>query len=210
MFLLVQYSTMPCLQQLLPFIESGWPPGLYVLCYICMGHLVSVWLVHSIHPHMLADDYLVHNHGLSLSEALTLCTMKNTLTHDSLEVSFWSLQAELEAVSQQRSDSDAAGAELMAHLEEAETRTATAEAAAKAADEEASSARQRFADLQVGDDAFLKLIQMMPLRSDLYRLSAVEWCWSQGNSVKMEAKCPGMLATSFCVCGELHRRIQPV
>ncbi len=67
------------------------------------------------------------------------------------------MQAELEAVSQQRSDSDAAGAELMAHLEEAETRTATAEAAAKAAAEEAAAAKQRYADLQVRSSNVLML-----------------------------------------------------
>ena len=59
------------------------------------------------------------------------------------------LQADLEAMSQQRSDSDAAGAELMAHLEEAETRTAAAEAAAGAATEEAAILQQRLDDLQV-------------------------------------------------------------
>lgn len=52
-------------------------------------------------------------------------------------------------MSQQRSDSDAAGAELMGHLEEAETRTLAAEKAAQAASEEAAAAKQRLEDLQV-------------------------------------------------------------
>lgn len=59
------------------------------------------------------------------------------------------VQADLESMSQQRSDSDAAGAELMGHLEEAETRTLAAEKAAQAASEEAAAAKQRLEDLQV-------------------------------------------------------------
>ena len=66
-------------------------------------------------------------------------------------INIWSgdLQADLESMSQQRSDSDAAGAELMAHLEEAESRTLAAEEAAEAASQEASAVKQRLDDLQV-------------------------------------------------------------
>ena len=59
------------------------------------------------------------------------------------------VQADLESMSQQRSDSDAAGAELMGHLEEAETRTLAAEKAAQAASEEATAVKRRLEDLQV-------------------------------------------------------------
>ncbi|KAK9862945.1 hypothetical protein WJX84_004031 [Apatococcus fuscideae] len=69
------------------------------------------------------------------------------------------LQADLESMSQQRSDSDAAGAELMAHLEEAETRTLAAEEAAQAASQEAASAKQRLDDLQVGSSDITAKLQ---------------------------------------------------